>query len=125
MNGIDFLEVEDDPAKPFSQRQRTLDVNLIKQLPVPGSLTRDNVRIEGGERIRRIEVKDVDSTTDPGVVTVELAEPGDFSPYTLRLVKSSALDEPPDDFDPILSSVEFSFKVNCESKLDCRQVRSS
>src|SRR5438270_9485706 len=61
----------------------------LHSFPTRRSSDLDNVRIEGGERIRRIEVKDVDSTTDPGVVTVELAEPGDFSPYTLRLVKRS------------------------------------
>ena len=96
MNGIDFLEVLDNPADPDEFRQRTLFVHFIKDLP-PGSLTAHNVRIEGGERVRNVKVTNVTigSLTSPpsspplthaNVLIVDVSEPGDFSTYTLRLV---------------------------------------
>ena len=54
LNGIDFLEVSDDPSDPFEKRQRILFVHFLKDL-TPGVLTAANVRIDGGERILRGE----------------------------------------------------------------------
>ena len=42
------------------------------------------------------------------------------NPTTLRIIKKDHADEPPDGFDPILSAVDFSFKVACPSEFDCR-----
>ena len=50
LNGIDFLEVQDDPSLPNALRQRALFVHFIKDKNLAG-LTKDNFRIEGGERI--------------------------------------------------------------------------
>ena len=58
LNGIEFLEVVDDPSYPYADRQTTLVVHFIKELTA-GSLTKDNVKIEGGERIKNIEVTSV------------------------------------------------------------------
>ncbi|NIV37303.1 MAG: putative baseplate assembly protein, partial [Anaerolineae bacterium] len=44
---------------------------------------------------------------------------GDYSRYTLHLVLSPTSEKPPTDFDPILSQVDFSFKVECPSEFDC------
>ena len=53
LNGIDFLEVIDDPSAIPKIPQQTLVVHFIN--PLSGSpLTEKNVRIEGGERIRDI-----------------------------------------------------------------------
>jgi hypothetical protein len=65
------------------------------------------------------------------VLVVQVAEPGDFSTYTLRLVQDAerarAQDpeskRPPEGFDPILSAVDFSFKVACPSDFDCKPER--
>jgi len=138
LNGIDFLEVSDNPADPIGARQRTLFVHFIK--PVSSRvLTEQNVIIEGGERIRNIKVMRV--TTDgvsspplsspisspPGidanVLTVEVSEPGDFSTYTLRLVQDTEHASAPGGFDPLLSSIAFSFKVLCSSDFDCKPER--
>ncbi len=54
LNGIDFLEVLDTDAPDGSPRQRTLLVRCLK--PVP-PLTRENVQIEGGERVTGIGVE--------------------------------------------------------------------
>lgn len=134
LNGIDFLDVSDDPSDPADVRQRTLIVHLLKPL-APGELAAQNVRIEGGERIRNIAVTRVTIggfssppasplssplSGDPRVLLVEVSAAGDFSTYTLRLVQDPTHSAPPAGFDELLSAIEFSFKVNCPSDLDCQ-----
>ncbi len=138
LNGIDYLEVLDREAPPGSPRQQTLLVWLIK--PVPAGFLRDQVRIEGGERVRGIRVEWVAPASAPPdeatpaeaaffadlpkpdhVLLVRVDRYGDFSPYRLRLVRSAQDDTPPQDFDPRLSEVEFSFKVECDSEFDCQK----
>src|SRR5262245_53135998 len=134
LNGIDFLDVSDNPADPIDLRQRTLFVHLLKPV-APGALTPQNVRIEGGERIRNIVATRVTIggflspptspltsplSVDPRVVVVEASASGDFSTYTLRLVQDLAHDTPPQDFDEPLSAIDFLFKVNCPTPFDCQ-----
>jgi hypothetical protein len=121
LNGIDFVEVLDDPSLPDDERpQRTLlvhFVNPVTALPQPGEL-----RVEGGERIRGIAVTTVEATDDPRVVAVNVNRSGDFSTYTLRLVAHAAelgSTKPPDGIDPVLAAGTFSFKAACGSVLDC------
>jgi Baseplate J-like protein len=130
LNAIDFLEV--------LASQRTLLVHCL--LPVTGVAT-ENVAIEGGVRVRGIDVEwarranalpagslrpdereRVEELGDDRdrVLVVRTSAAGDFSTYTLRLVESpTRTDEPPPGFDVILSSVDFSFKVDCPSEFDC------
>ena len=120
LNGIDFLEVA-------SANQKTLAVHFLHPLPgqaggVPANpeLTKDNVVIDGGVRVKNIRVLSVSSAAN--VLTVAVNSAGDFSTYTLRLV-SSPLDPnspPPTGFDPQLAAVSFSFKATCPSEFDCR-----
>ena len=63
LNGIDHLEVLDLDAPAGSPRQRTLMVRLLK--PVPAGLTRDNLRIDGGERIREVGIEWVAAADAP------------------------------------------------------------
>jgi len=136
LNGIDYLEVWDDPEGSTKEKDRqcTLNVHFIHDLQ-PGALTSENIRIVGGERIKGIRVTDVtvggvQSSPDspPGdmskVLTVKVDVAGDFSMYTLRLHKDTQDDLPPAGFDPVLAAVDFSFKVACPSDFDCmrRQV---
>jgi hypothetical protein len=119
-NGIDFLEVLDDPALPVAERERVLFVHFVRPLAVP--LTREDVRIEGGERIRDIAVDAVYATHDDDVLAIRLDRAGDFSTYTLRLVADP--DSPGSSdrlatIDPALSAIEFSFKIDCSDDLDC------
>jgi hypothetical protein len=124
INGIDFLEVSDD--------QRTLFVHFLKPL-ADGELDATNIRIEGGERIRDVLVVSatiqpaVSPPEDGSVLAVVVKKAGDFSLYTLRLVRAltsppggdASATQPPDGFDPILSAIDFSFKVACQSGFDC------
>ena len=54
LNGIDYLEVLDDPSQPDADRQRTLHVYFINN--IAAAFSADNIRIEGGERIRDVNV---------------------------------------------------------------------
>jgi hypothetical protein len=134
LNGIDFLEVVDHMDEPLEKRQRTLLVHFLKDL-TPGVLKEANLRIEGGERLRNIQVTKVTygapgSPPSPpeipaNVLVVEVSAAGDFSTYTLRLVPDAAPASPPSppgvfDFDPVLSAVDFSFKAACPSDFDCQ-----
>jgi predicted phage baseplate assembly protein len=118
-NGLDYVEVCRD--------QLTLKVFFIGE--APNHLTAANFRIDGGARIRdlRITVAERVSAGDQDLddywrLTVD--RPGDFSTYTLRAVKAGAAvrpgDEPLDHFDPRYSRLEFTFKSDCPSDLDCR-----
>ena len=110
LNGIAYLEVMDD--------QLTLHLHFVKSKYL-NSLKKENILIEGGERIRNIGVKGT-SVLSPNVLLVKVDKAGDFSIYTLKLVKESPQQEPPKGFDPVLSSVDFSFKVACTGDFDCK-----
>jgi hypothetical protein len=117
LTGIDYLEVS-------SADEKSLTVYFLHPLPGQPSgfpagpaLTRQNVVIEGGVRIKNIRVESVASTGN--ALTVNVSAAGDFSTYRLRLVSSATSESPPPGFDPQLSQVEFSFKVDCPSDFDC------
>ena len=119
LNGIDFIEVA-------SPDQRTLHVSFIHPLPgqanavptIPAPpLSVSNVLIMGGSRVRDVGVHAV--TAKGKILMVTVAEPGDFSLYTLSLVKSTVDQTVPSGFDPQLSRAVFSFKADCPSDFDC------
>jgi hypothetical protein len=138
LNGIERLEVVDHLAPAGSPPQRTLLVRLFK--PAPG-LSATNVAIEGGVRIRPVRVdwaypadqvaaKNVLSADELAFVlgkgspatllVVRTKEWGDYSRYTLRLAQGPQDPSLLPSFDPVLSSIDFSFKVDCPSDFDCR-----
>ncbi len=119
LNGIDYLEVT-------AVDQKTLRVYFIHPLPgqanpVPAAvpaLTTGDLLIEGGVRIKNIQIVSVNAIGN--VLDVVVDNAGDFSTYTLRLVTSATNLLLPAGFDPQLSSVAFSFKVNCPTDFDCK-----
>jgi Baseplate J-like protein len=139
-NGIDFLEI-DTEAPTQSERQHKLRLHFLKPLDA-GDVVEKNLLIEGGERIRSIEVnKATVDAADHKILVVEVGNPptaagvtnagvGDFSIYTLRLVQDAqaaggtfGAGQPPKGFDSVLSAVPFSFKIECPSDFDCRPAR--
>jgi hypothetical protein len=119
LNGIDFLEVIDDGV-PAADRLRILQVHFVNPPAAPlTGLTAANVRITGGVRVR--EVRAEIAKVDGNILEVHVDVRGDFSPYTLQLVDAHG--GPLPGVDPLLSSVEFSFKVDCPTDLDCRTER--
>jgi len=119
LNGIDYLEV--------APGQETLRVHFLHPLPGSGAgaipsqpsagLTADNVIVEGGTRITPIAVSGV-STAD-AVLTVTVDRAGDFSEYRLTIVDDHPDRSPLAGFDPQLSSIRFTFKVDCPTGFDC------
>lgn len=111
LNGLDYVEVDHaDPA--------TLKVYFLGQAP---EAIKDGAthcfQIEGGRRIRDIRVIKVKVERQPNPekdnwVLVQVDRLGDFSTYTLRLVGI-------ENIDPRYAQVQFSFKANCPSDLDC------
>ena len=91
--------------------------------PVPSGqstgLTIENIKIDGGVRIKNITVTKVES--EDNILTVYVNEAGDFSLYTLSIVDTLNRNNPPAGFDPQLSSVAFSFKIDCPGNFDCKQ----
>jgi hypothetical protein len=133
-NAIEFLEVLDLASPPGAPRQQTLFVRLLR---TGFALTPDNLRITGGERIPTVgivwcaaadalppeaEAGLVDTVDDlPHTLVVRTDSSGDFSTYTLAIVSASGSNDPPAGFDPKLSAIEFSFKVECPTDFDCAQ----
>jgi hypothetical protein len=149
VNGIDYLEVLDHEALKLSgsPRQRTLLVHCLNPIDAsPADWNPSNVLIEGGESITGITADWVAPASSPplqatsqeqqyfktlsdaaNVLVIRTGKAGDFSPYTLRLVRDASTAEqdpfeitevlPP--FDPQLAEVEFSFKVECGPDFDC------
>jgi hypothetical protein len=118
LNGIDYLEMVSDD-------QKTLGVHFLHPLPgqadaVPPSgseLAVNNIIIQGGVRVPNVKVTRVHAAGN--VLTVTTSEAGDFSDYVLQLVTGEAAIQPPSGFDPQLSEVRFSFKVDCPNEFDC------
>jgi len=125
VNGIDFIVVCcSDKKTPY------LCVHLFGQgLEM---IDKANVLIEGGRRIRDIQVLDVDIEHNDedreleDCLRVKLDKFGDLSTYTLRFVEvkdGKQQDEPPAGFDPRYSQAEFSFAVCCSTDLDCKETK--
>jgi hypothetical protein len=116
LNGIDFLEVLDSDAPTPADRQRILRVHFLKA-PAPPGIVPGNVAITGGERIRNVQPDKV--SYDGDVVVVHLTAYGDYSGYRLQLIKADGSSFDVTRLDPLLSAVDFSFKVECPSDFDC------
>lgn len=146
LSGIDFVEVLDTEA-PQESRQKLLLLRLLQPLPEPDTLGTENFVIEGGARITGIRVlwavRLVDVTdTEPAAadddertlletwlagapdrdhyLVLRVDAEGDYSPYTLRLVRGLDDPAPPEDFDVRLAEVTLFFKVECPSDFDCK-----
>ena len=121
LNGIDYLEVE--PG------QTELKIYLLKDLPQNSALgtsmteeglSKENISIEGGVRVKGINVIR-QPEIENNILTITVDKPGDFSNYTFRLINVANRNRPLDGFDPQLSEVQFSFRVECSSGFDCRE----
>ena len=139
INGIDFLEVDDlKPAEldtdeaadyaalPVKQRdrllwQRKLTVTFVNPLTADHKavLTADHLRITGGERPDSRNIALTVLSVGGDFVVLRASRRGDFSIYRLSLVTSPEDPTPPSGYDPLLSAVDFSFKVDCPTDFDC------
>lgn len=113
LNGIDFIEIA-------SPDQKTLRVHFLNAVAVQGSIT--DLKITGGETVPEVPILNkaaiddavywsAEPTTEQPILTLNVAYPGDFSRYTLKLTSNQ--------LDPFFSQAVFSFKALCPSDLDC------
>jgi hypothetical protein len=104
----------------------------------PATLTAQHVRIEGGDRIRDIQVLSARLVTedDDTCLRVVVDRRGDFSTYCLCLVEpeddvtthcghdplppDTLAPRVPDGVDPRYACVQFGFRIDCPSDLDCK-----
>ena len=142
LNGIDWLEVANltraqlpadeqaqyDATLPGPRRdqllwQRRLDVNFINTLTADhqAALSATGIVLSGGERIPAPTVTVLGVDPLAKTVTLRCSTAGDTSRYRLDVVRSKDDRDPPPSFDPLLSGIEFSFKVDCPSDHDCRE----
>lgn len=105
LNGIDYIEVPKDD-------QQNIRVYFIKPNDIP-PLQVNQVRVEGGVRIRDIRVEDVKIHVNK-YLEVHINQAGDFSTYTLIIENS-------DQVDSAFSHYPFSFKAGCPSDFDCHK----
>lgn len=128
-NGIDFLEV--------IEGENSHRVHLCVHFfgGIPANITVDNVRIEGGARVRDVRATGVgiDSSNDPDVddcLRIALDKAGDFSTYRLCLVETvkgkdgCSIERPLPGLDPRYACLEFSFKIDCPGDLDCKATKA-
>jgi hypothetical protein len=137
LNGIDYLEVLDKEAIPIgAPQQQILVVHFLQAKP---PLSASNFRIEGGVRIQSVscvwaypalavpvppatlaqQAYYAELPSAEKIIIIQTNVAGDFSTYTLSVIQSDDDLTPPPGFDPRLSSVDFSFKVECPSDFDC------
>ncbi|HZR42828.1 MAG TPA: putative baseplate assembly protein, partial [Ktedonobacteraceae bacterium] len=121
LSGLDYIEVSEDQLK--------LTAYFLGK--APKELDSSNLIIEGGRRVRNIEVIDVEvHREDPDLddwMEITLNKAGDFSTYTLRIVAPKGYDgqgqlayEAFPGIDRRYSQVDFSFKAGCANDLDCQ-----
>jgi len=143
LNAIDWLEVADlepvqlpgdekaqyDALPDGPQRnqmlwQRKLVIHFVNPLTPDHvtALSPAGILLSGGERIPAPSVE-ILGTVVAGdtAVTLRAGRAGDTSLYRLDLVRSAKNRTAPDNFDPLLSGIDFSFKVTCPTDLDCRK----
>lgn len=116
INGIHYVEVVDHEGQPAGERQRRLIVTFLR--PVNPPLTADNFVIEGGERVLNIMVEQASPGDREEEIELLVDRAGDFTLYKLHVLDPDS-GNPPDGYDPRLSTVEFSFKINCLHDFDC------
>ncbi|HEY4049483.1 MAG TPA: hypothetical protein VGM27_21685 [Acidobacteriaceae bacterium] len=112
LNGIDYLEVIGNTGC-----GQQLALTLLKDARLL-SLTPANIAITGGTPVHAVSISPATAAT-PFVIIVNLNQTGDFSPYTLTLVAAPGIVDPPEGFDPQLSTISFSFKAGCPTPADC------
>lgn len=123
LNGIDYIEVIDNPEDPDEVRQRVLHVFFLKELVE--AVSPENITLREGGTNSPIQVLQVEplpsATAEPSKgIRVELDQAGNFSIYTLCLVDAEDDEKIMEGMDKLLSCIEFSFKVACDTNSDCK-----
>ena len=123
LNGIDFIEVLDQDAVNPAMRQRHIDVKFLRADGVSDGvapiLTEEQFHISGGSRIPEVTIIGVFQGSDAETLRLHVDVPGDFSTYVLSVTLGGESQDPPANFDRVLSNIPFSFKADCTTDFDC------
>lgn len=135
LNGIDYVEVIDNPEDPDEVRQRELHLFFLKELEE--AVYPENIIFREGENYSPIKVLQVEplhagpasppdsppaSPPEPSKgIKITLDQTGNFSTYTLCLVEAEVEEKVLAGMDKLLSCIEFSFKVGCDTNSDCKE----
>jgi len=113
-NGLDYVEVQDDPP--------VLHVYFLGKLPPELQADSPSLAarfaIAGGDAITGLVVTDADPVVDSDperddYVVLKLDRAGDRSRYTLTLISVEGID-------PHYASADFWFRIDCASDVDCK-----
>lgn len=122
INGIDYLDVQEDQNSSKDRSRTILRVHFFKPLkgtPLQSSSEAlEHLRISGGEKIRDIVVLSFQILPGDGrTARLILSSEGDQSQYSLAIVKgpdgANDHDVPMPGFDPVLYRIEFRFRPEC------------
>jgi hypothetical protein len=113
--GMDFVYVFSDQVTLSVFFHPALSQNAQQIL---GTITKAQIRIyspSGGESLAEVPVTSVAWTNQDSrrVLRIVTQQPGDFSRYRLHIADTSGK------LDPYFNDVDFTFKANCPSDLDC------
>jgi hypothetical protein len=114
LNALDYVEVGDD--------RRTLTVAFLDE---PTSVSLENIRIDGGRRVRDLHVEELRECEDEddNCLRLTLDRSGDASTYTLRIVEPDSRGrpgtEPLEGFDARYATFDFTFTAGCPTEPDC------
>ncbi|MBS0150798.1 MAG: putative baseplate assembly protein [Nitrospira sp.] len=115
LNGLDYVEVEEIVVG--EKKQPLLRVYLLGKFH--GVVNKENVRIDGGVRVKGLVVTHVkpvrgSRNDEDDVLEIRVNQWGDFSTYTLHVVKEDEYNrpgtEPLPGFDPLYAKVDFVFR---------------
>ncbi len=114
LTGIDFIQVDEDQKKLTVYFFPTpVDPSLILGAVLPGQIS---IRSTSPTLLDKIELNEdiyPNPTWENDHLVITTKNPGDFTLYRLKIESEQ--------IDPYFNDVIFSFKVNCPSKLDCKQ----
>lgn len=123
LTGIDYLEVSPDDQHKLllhfiaKKNGRSIPSELLET-----AIAASKIKIEGSVQSKKVRVDRAvaDKSTAENVIAIWVGNydeqsdgVGDFSTYTLSLANVA-------NADPMLSSVDFSFKINCPRVFDCK-----
>jgi hypothetical protein len=130
VNGIDGIEVLENPALPGEKSRKILIIHFFKtlrgtplespQYSISKAQPKEYLKVYGGEKIRNITVKSLEILPGDGCsARLELSCQGDLSVYSIAVVQGP--DDPKNQqaplkgFDPVLYSRDFRFRPECLS----------
>lgn len=130
LNGLDYVEVEEIVVG--EKKQPLLRVYLLGKFH--GVVNKENVRIDGGVRVKGLVATHVKLVPglredDDAILEITVNQWGDFSTYTLYVVKGDEYNRPGTEpllgFDPLYAKVDFVFHGAAPTSPACAPIQEA